>query len=250
MLVDCGSSQKQDIGTDILIPFLKSQGVQKLDTVVITHGDQDHVSGIRELLMDMECGITVGQIFISASLIEDPVCLEFVELAEKREIPVHLCKAGERLTGTLGDSVEILCLNPAAPIVRKKTAVSDRNGESVVLYISYKSFSMILTGDIGAEEERELVNQYDLPHITVLKAAHHGSAYSNSRVFLESLHPSYVIFSYGAGNVYGHPAPGVVDICNELDAKVCETAKSGAVQIWTDGTSMRIDGWLDRQDGI
>ena len=250
MLVDCGSSQKQEIGTDVLIPFLKSQGVRKLDTVVVTHGDQDHVSGIRELLKDMECGIMIGQIIVSEAGREDTVCQELVRIAEERNISVSFCKAGDRLTGLLGDSIEILCLNPKDSTGSEQSILTDRNGDSVVLYVSYESFSMLLTGDIGTDEEMELMNRYDLPHITVLKAAHHGSAYSNSRALLERLDPSYVIFSYGIGNSYGHPSPGVVDICKELGAYVCETAKSGAVQIWTDGTSLRIEGWLDRKDGI
>ena len=127
---------------------------------------------------------------------------------------------------------------------------SDRNAESIVLHISYGMFSMLLTGDIGVREELELMEQYELSPVTVLKAAHHGSANSSSKEFLNTVKPAYAIFSYGEGNVYGHPAPGVVDLCEELGAKVWETAKSGAIRMWTDGNYMRIYGWLDRQGGI
>ena len=250
MLVDCGSSQKREIGADVLIPFLKSQGVQKLDSVVVTHGDQDHMSGIRELLADAECGIAISQLIMAAVSSEDPTCLELMDLANDREIPVQFCNAGDRLTGALGESIEIMCLNPNASIVQEQTYMTDRNGESVVLYVSYEAFSMLLTGDIGVAEERKLMEQYDLPYMTVLKAAHHGSAYSNSSEFLQMLDPSYVIFSYGAGNSYGHPASDVVNNCKGIGAQVWETARSGAVRLWTDGSFLQIEGWLDRQDGI
>ena len=109
---------------------------------------------------------------------------------------------------------------------------------------------MLLTGDIGIREEEELLKRYDFSPVTVLKAAHHGSANSSSREFLDAVKPAYTVFSYGKGNSYGHPASGVVDRCEELGAQVWETAESGAVRLWTDGNHLRIYGWLDRQGGI
>ncbi len=250
MLVDCGSSQKQDLGEEVLIPFLKSQGIRRLDAIVVTHGDQDHISGIRELLEDRESGIDIGQLIISEAGITDAVCQELANLAKMRKTAVRTCKAGDSFTGILGDSVEIRCLNPSTKAEMDQEVDSDRNAESIVLHISYGMFSMLLTGDIGVREELELMEQYELSPVTVLKAAHHGSANSSSKEFLNTVKPAYAIFSYGEGNVYGHPAPGVVDLCEELGAKVWETAKSGAIRMWTDGNYMRIYGWLDRQGGI
>ena len=250
MLVDCGSSQKQELGEKVLIPFLKSQGVDQLDTIVVTHGDQDHISGIRELLEDNESGIDIGQLIVSESGMTDAACKELEDLAQLRKIPVRMCEAGDSFTGVLGDSVEILCLNPVVDGKKAQEAASDRNAESIVLHISYGAFSMLLTGDIGIREEEELLERYDLSPVTVLKAAHHGSANSSSREFLDSVKPAYAIFSYGEGNSYGHPAPGVVDRCRELGAQVWETAESGAIRLWTDGNHLRIYGWLDRQGGI
>ncbi len=250
MLVDCGSNQRKELGADVLIPFLKNQGVDHLDAIVVTHGDQDHISGIRELLEDLECGIDIGQLIISEAGMTDLVCQELAEMAKVRETSVTTCKAGDSFTGLLGDSVEILCLNPIKKEEIDQETNSDRNAESIVLHVSYGAFSMLLTGDIGVREEWELMEQYELSPVTVLKAAHHGSANSSSREFLDTIKPAYVIFSYGEGNVYGHPAPRVVDLCEELDAQVWETAKSGAIQMWTDGNYLRIYGWLDRQGGI
>ncbi len=250
MLVDCGSSQNREIGSDVLLPFLKSQGIGYVDTIVLTHGDQDHVSGIRELLEKMDCGIEIGELFVSRAAMTDSVCWEISSLAEKRGISVRYCEAGDVLTGILGDAVEISCLNPPASVKQGSEDMTDRNGDSIVLQVTYGGFSMLLTGDIGAEEEVELMERYELTPVTVLKAAHHGSAKSNSRGFLEAIRPAYAIFSYGEGNIYGHPAPGVVDMCEELGAQVWETARSGAIRLWTDGTYLRIEGWLDRADGI
>jgi len=250
MLVDCGSSQDREIGDDVLIPFLKSQGVRRLDTVVVTHGDQDHMNGIRTLLETQDHGIEIGQIMISKAGMMDSGCQGIVELAEKQELSVIYCEAGDVLTGALGEDVEIFCLHPGVPDVQENDDPADRNGDSVVLYMVYGAFSMLLTGDIGVSEEQALLRQYDFSLVTVLKAAHHGSANSNSREFLEAVRPSYVVFSYGEGNSYGHPSSRVLEDCMDVGAQAYETAKSGALQIWTDGTHLRIEGWLDREDGI
>lgn len=250
MLVDCGSSQKQEICEEVLIPFLKSQGVGRLDAIVVTHGDQDHISGIRELLEDQENGIDIGQLIISEPGMTDTVCQELAELARMRKVSVMTCKAGDSFTGILGETVEILCLNPIMDEEKDQEMSSDRNAESIVLHVSYGAFSMLLTGDIGIREEWELMERYDLSSVSVLKAAHHGSSNSGSREFLDTIKSAYVIFSYGKGNPYGHPSSGVADRCEELGAQVWETARSGAVCLWTDGNRLRIYGWLDRQGVI
>jgi len=250
MIVDCGSSQQGNVAEDILIPFLKSKGVGHLDAVVITHGDRDHISGIEELMENEECGISIGQLIISEVGWEDSVCMELVDVAKEREIPITYCKAGDVLTGILGEKARIICLHPLSDKTIVREAGADRNSDSVVLHVSYENFSMLLTGDIGIDEELVLMERYELDPVTVLKAAHHGSANSNSREFLETVRPAYVVFSYGEGNSYGHPAPKVVELCEEIGARVYGTARSGAVIIWTDGIHLQVDGWLDRQDGI
>ena len=89
-----------------------------------------------------------------------------------------------------------------------------------------------------------------LEDVTVLKAAHHGSASSTNPDFLERTMPEYVVFSYGAGNRYGHPAKEVVERCVGNGAVIWETAKCGAIRIRTDGKKIQIRGWVDRKDGI
>lgn len=246
MLVDCGSSQERSLGEDVLAPFLKSQGVGRLDTVVVSHGDQDHVSGIRYLLEEVDCEIEIGEIVMAAAGRGDEVIAELGELAEKRGIGVRYLGAGESLTGCLGNEVEILCVHPG----ERAADSPDRNENSLVLQLTYRNFSMLLTGDIGEESEQKIMETTELGQITVLKAAHHGSAASTGREFLEKIRPAYVIFSYGEGNSYGHPSPYVVERCREIGAETWETAQTGAITMRTDGENLRIDGWLDRHGGI
>lgn len=245
MLVDCGSSQEESVGENVLIPFLKSRGIRHLDAVVISHSDLDHVSGIRDLLEDTECGISIGNMILPMAARTDEVSQELVTQAWERGVEVGYCGAGDSLTGILGQDIDMRCLHPDKDVLGE-----DRNENSLVLLVSYQNFSMMLTGDIGQDVERELMERYALSPVTVLKAAHHGSAQSSSREFLEKVRPAYVVFSYGEGNSYGHPAPQAVENCREIGAEVYETARSGALRFWTDGKYLHIDGWLDRQGGI
>ncbi len=249
MLVDCGSSQEKHVGEEVLIPFLKSRGIGKLDTIVVSHGDLDHMSGIRDLLEDPDCGIAVGGLILpetSETDKGDRACQELAQLARIKGINVEYCGAGDLLTDVLGEKIEVLCLHPD----EKGERIMDRNENSQVFYLTYRKFSMLLTGDIGEDTEYEIMERYLLAPVTVLKAAHHGSATSTGKAFLEAVCPAYVILSYGEGNAYGHPSPQVVERCGEAGAEIYETARSGALQLWTDGRKLRLEGWLDRHGGI
>lgn len=288
LLVDCGSSQEKNVGADCLVPFLKSRGISHLDVAAVTHGDQDHISGIRELLEDPECEISVGHLVMPVSGIGDEACEKLAGLAAGKGIPVYYMdaehvelyvpdsqtmpdkheyelkreietekpeSAGEEVFGdeipfwqeVLGTEVYVDCLYPLS---RSWNGASDRNNGSLVLRLQYRNFSMLLTGDVEKEGELEMVHRGAVEPVTVLKAAHHGSATSTAEPFLEAVRPAYVVFSYGEGNRYGHPAADVVERCEALGAKIRKTAECGAVTIRTDGKKMQISGWLDRKNGI
>lgn len=248
MLVDCGSSQKTQVGSDLLIPFFKSCGIDHVDVAVVTHGDQDHINGVRELLLDEDCGISIGRLLMPGSGLEDEACMELKKLAEERGILVCViwAESGEGEMDEIWaefqkEGVEIRCLHP-----QKNANDANRNDGSLVLEVQYGLFRLLLTGDVEESGEHEMAESEILGPVTVLKAAHHGSASSTSQEFLDRTMPSCVIFSYGAGNRYGHPADEVMKRCRESGADIWETAKSGAVIVWTDGERMRAEGWLDR----
>lgn len=261
LLVDCGSSQEKTLGEDCLVPFLKSRGIGQVDVAVVTHGDQDHISGIRELLEDPDCEIAIGQLVMPVSGIDDDACEKLAHLADSRNVPVYYMDAEHVRTNAedtcgleetfwshiFGENLQVDCLYPSPNFAGN---TSDRNNGSLVLRLDYGKFSMLLTGDVENEGELELLRQGTVEPVTVLKAAHHGSASSTTEAFLDALEPDYVIFSYGAGNRYGHPAEAVVERCEKSGADLWKTAESGAVAIRTDGNIMQISGWLDRKNGI
>ena len=275
ILIDGGSSQEKTLGEDCLIPFLKSRGISYLDMIVVTHGDSDHISGIRYLLEEKDCGIDIGLLLMPVTGIGDKACEDLGDLAAGREIPVfYMSRDGAWERGleqednksnqkkfvmtepdvfwnrVIDKDGQITCLYPYGGPEAVSSKDVDRNNGSLVLKVEYGHFSMVLTGDVEEEGEKRMIERGLDGPITVLKAAHHGSASSSTPQFLEHLSPSYVIFSFGAGNRYGHPAGQVVENCQKLGAGIWKTAESGAVSIRTDGRQMWISGWLDRQEGI
>lgn len=243
LLVDCGSSQNRSLGEYSLVPFLKSRGVAKLDTAVITHGDSDHVSGIRYILEHPECGIGIHRLIMPQAGRGEEIYEELEALAKRAGTVTDYIGRGTVLPvlgGSHRDSgpVRVACLYPSADTIYK-----NRNDHSLVLLVEYGRFRMLLTGDLEDAGERELMGRGGPGPVTVLKVGHHGSAGSSGDEFIKMLSPSAAVLSYGEGNRYGHPAERVTTLLADTGSEVWETAKSGAVMVWTDGDKMKIKGF-------
>ena len=144
-------------------------------------------------------------------------------------------------------SLALRCLYPEAG----EKPAEERNSHSLVFDVTYGKFRMLLTGDIGVEDERKILaveEDKKREKVTLLKAAHHGSNGSSSEEFLECFSPAFTVLSYGEGNTYGHPAPEAVERLEQTGTEIWRTADSGAVNVWTDGKRMYIKGYK-KQNG-
>ena len=234
ILVDCGSSQQKSVGEKVLVPYLRSQGVTYVDLAVMTHGDQDHINGIRYLLEHPESGIRLGGLMMPKAG-NDEIYGKMAELAKEQEIPVYYAAAGDRIENIAGKGMYMECLSPDG-----EEKFSDRNEESLVFRVTYDRFSMMLMGDLETGGEENLVESGVLSPVTVLKAGHHGSATSSGESFLEKLFPEITVLSYGRKNRYGHPAKEVKERLGNIGSEILETGISGAVMIETDGKKMKV----------
>lgn len=234
ILVDCGSSQQKSVGEKVLVPYLRSQGVTYVDLAVMTHGDQDHINGIRYLLEHPESGIRLGGLMMPKAG-NDEIYGKMAELAKEQEIPVYYAAAGDRIENIAGKGMYMECLSPEG-----EEKFSDRNEESLVFRVTYDRFSMMLMGDLETGGEENLVESGVLSPVTVLKAGHHGSATSSGESFLEKLSPEITVLSYGRKNRYGHPAKEVKERLGNIGSEIFETGISGAVMIETDGKKMKV----------
>ena len=234
ILVDCGSSQQKSVAEKVLVPYLRSQGVTYVDLAVMTHGDQDHINGIRYLLEHPESGIRLGGLMMPKAG-NDEIYGKMAELAKEQEIPVYYAAAGDRIENIAGKGMYMECLSPEG-----EEKFSDRNEESLVFRVTYDRFSMMLMGDLETGGEENLVGSGVLSPVTVLKAGHHGSATSSGESFLEKLSPEITVLSYGRKNRYGHPAKEVKERLGNIGSEILETGISGAVMIEIDGKKMKV----------
>lgn len=262
---DCGSSSVSKVGKYRLIPFLKYKGYGKIKGIFVSHLDEDHRNGIVELLeMAPEEKIEISYLFLPESVLgieEDrEIVGELESLARQNKTKVVYLKQGDKIKD---GKMEFLCLHPKSNKNQWNTA-EDRNNQSLVLFMIYKDFEMLLTGDVEKQGELEIVEYIDrmslmendngskeeretdepdyyerLYHCDVLKVAHHGSSGSNSEAFLESVNPKLSLISCGKNNSYGHPHGETLERLEKAGSEVMATTEFGAITIRT-GREVRV----------
>ncbi len=247
-LIDGGSSDVSSVGIYRIEPYLLSNAVDTLDYVFVTHGDEDHISGIHELLEDQELGVRIETLVLPPEKYCDEKLLDLAQTARENNTRVVTMSAGQNVTenAVFGKSraeedkikeinLTLTCLGPEDTL-----DVTPGNAASLVLSLSYGEFDMLLTGDVEEKGEDALVVNGVLQEYDVLKAAHHGSKNSSSDEFLKIVKPSAVLISAGEDNRYGHPHEETLARFADAGCTVYSTQEEGAVRIWTDGENMKI----------
>lgn len=232
MLIDGGGTNNPDfdVGERVIAPFLRSKGVERIDYMVLSHSQQDHMGGLLFLARNMEVGEfwwngvgTLGA--LKAALSENGVMKRVVNSS------IAMREAGEA-------QVEFLSPSVASDL--------DVNDSSLVMKITYGERSFLFTGDIGEKAERLLALR-DV-EVDVLKAPHHGSRYSSTEAFLKAVSPSVVVISAGWLNSFGFPHKEALERYRDAGAQVMRTDLSGAVMIETDGKALSKKAYLtDRE---
>ncbi|MDP2898668.1 MAG: DNA internalization-related competence protein ComEC/Rec2 [bacterium] len=224
MLVDGGSATKSEVGRYVIVPFLRWSGVNRLDALVVTHYDTDHVNALTDVLRDIRTRLVILR--AGPPVPDAPEANDLLKLAETRRIPLQVTQAGELLP--VSTKTESLVLNP--PREGDLSSFSE-NDLSVVLKLDYGGASVLLSGDIEAKVERRILREGVPVQSEVVKVPHHGSNSSSSEEFLRSVRPKVAVVSCGRGNIYGHPAAMVVDRYEGLGARLFRTDRDGAIVV-------------------
>lgn len=224
---DCGSTTVQNVGKTRLLPFLKSKGWGKVDTIFISHMDKDHVNGVNDLLKCAE--ITIGRIIISASYKSDKLnCAELEELkelAKMRDIKLFYMKKGDEI---VGKDISFRCIYPTG-----EEDIKDQNEASIVMRMDYKGLSMLFTGDIAGSTEEKIIDSTgkDILDCDILKVCHHGSKNSSTDDFLKKVSPKLYLISCGLMNRYGHPHRDALSRMTGEGGRILRTDHMGGTQI-------------------
>ena len=222
--VTFGSKEKWQEGSQTsnaektLIPYLQARGVSKIDHLVLTHTDTDHIGDLEEVAKRFK----IKEVCVSQGALTKP---SFVKRLRTLKCPVRTLKAGDNLP-MMGSKLQVLYPNKIG---------DGGNNDSIVLYGKLLGSSFLFTGDLEKEGEEELMASYPNLKASVLKAGHHGSKGSSSEAFLDQLHPSLALVSAGENNRYKHPNDETLERLNQRHIKVLRTDKDGAI---------RFKGWF------
>ncbi len=240
MMIDGGSTDIRAVGEYRLESFLKNQGVGKLDYIFVSHGDEDHINGIRELLLDQTFGIAIDTLVLPDERVLDSALLELAQTAEKTGTKVTVFHAGEQWSD---GNMTLKCLAPL-----KEYQGEAGNAASMVLELDYGNFEMLFTGDAEGLGEDALVSGGKLKNYDILKVAHHGSKNSTSNEFLEQTKPKEAWISSGINNRYGHPHNETIERLKNQNCIIRKTQDSGAVTVYTNGKQMRTEMFCKMED--
>jgi len=223
-MFDGGSGSVKNVGREVISPFLKYHGIRELDGVFISHPDEDHVSGVRELI-EQEL-VKIDTIYLPNV---SPRCKEdyqkFLMCVTDQKIVSY--SAGDYVK--TGD-IKMLCLHPAKGFSAETNVYSG----CFLLEQGDEDFRILLTGDVegvGEELLTEQLREQGISTIQVLKVAHHGSKYATSKSFLRQTDAVLAVISCGQKNVYGHPHEELLERLEKYADRIYITKDTGAVTI-------------------
>ncbi|MDU0202238.1 ComEC/Rec2 family competence protein [Paenibacillus sp. MAH-36] len=229
-----------EVGKKLLVPLLKKRGVHQLDMLVLSHEDADHSGGLQAVIEQ----IPVKQFVFNGTYNPNKGIEKLFQTALDRKFPML---AGEQSGWIQIDPVTRLrVLYPFSETVEQAEFVKEQNEYSVVLMLEMMGTKWLFTGDMGKESELALLgrlkeNKEEPDRLDVMKIAHHGSKYSTSQEWLDYWQPRTAVISVGAGNLYGHPAPDVMERLRNRGTHVLRTDLMGEVQL-----EVRKDGLFAR----
>ena len=208
-LVDCGGRRDEE-AADIAAEFLLSQGIIRVDGLILTHYDRDHAGGVQYLARR----VAVERVYLPMTEDADG-CLQAVLDAVEEQIPID-----SELSLSFGEA--------QIQIFPARDAGSGNDSCASVLFQRGKCDTLI-TGDLSAAAERQLLNDYDLPDLEVLIVGHHGSKYSTCEELLAATAPDAAIISVGESNGYGHPTDEVLERLNAAGCAIYRTDLHGTI---------------------
>ena len=223
MMIDSGENGYEEM----VIDFLDSINVKKIDYLIATHPHSDHIGGMAEVIDEYD----IGKIYMPDVVHTSQTFKNMLLEIEKKNLSINKASRGKTIFEYPDFSAKIL-----SPV---SDDYEDLNNYSAVVKLSYKDNSFLFCGDVEKEVEEELLMIGEDIDCDVIKVAHHGSSTSSTYNFLEQSGFDMAVISCGADNDYGHPYDVVLKRINKFTNKVYRTDKSGNITILSDGKTLK-----------
>ncbi len=207
--------------SDNTIKYLKSQGITKIDHLILSHGDYDHMGEAINLVENFK----VEKVIFNCGEFND-LEKELIYALDKKKIPYYSC-------------IEELNIDDNKLFFINNKDYDNENDNSSVIYTELNNHKFLFMGDAGVEVEEDLIEKYNLNDIDVLKVGHHGSNTSSSKFFINNIKPKYAIISVGKNNRYGHPKSSVLDTLS--NSKIYRTDLDGSIMFKINNNKLKIE---------
>lgn len=219
ILIDTGEDK------ELVLSYLLDRGIRKVDYILISHFDTDHVGG----LVNITENLKVNNVIIGKQVENSENLQYFLETVKKTKTKVNVVEKGQTLF--IEDNLYIYMLWPDSNNIINKNLL---NNNSLVCKLCYKEISILLTGDIEKEAEEAILDTYrgtNILNSTILKVAHHGSNTSSIKEFLEAIDPKIALIGVGKNNKFGHPNKSVIEKLRKKGVKILRTDEQGEITL-------------------
>ena len=204
-----------------IVDYLKSMGIRKLDYLIITHGDFDHMGDSLYLIDKFK----VENVIFNCgefNVLEK----ELIKVLDEKKIKYYSC-------------IKELNIDNNKLYFLQTKKYDNENDNSNVIYTELNGYKFMFMGDAGVEKEKDILDKYNLANIDVLKVGHHGSKTSSSKEYIDEIKPKYAIISVGKNNRYGHPNK---EVLNNLDnSKIYRTDQDGSIMFKIKNNKLKIE---------
>lgn len=230
-----GNSEKYDKGKNVVFPYLLDRRINKIDYLVISHFDNDHVGGLIYIIENLK----VDKILLGIQTEENYQLNKVLELSKEKNIEIVILNSVDRIDIEKDVYIDILWPDKEKIINENKL-----NNNSLVFKFIYKNFSILFTGDIESIAEKEILEKYktnfEILKSNVLKVAHHGSKTSSNLEFLEKVKPQIALIGVGKDNNFGHPNINVLERLENMNTKIYRTDLNGEIEIKVTNLGLKI----------
>lgn len=224
----------RSIGEAVVSEYLWWRGLDRVDYILATHADADHMDGLNDVVRNFK----VRAAIVARAPSSDPEFAQLAATAQSYDVPLRLIGRGDVLR--FGE-VEAEVLWP--PRAENLSAPSG-NDDSIVLRLRFGSRVFLLTGDIEKTAETALINGQDNLRCDVVKVAHHGSRTSSTEAFIKATQPAYAIIPVGLISVFGHPHKEILARWHASGAEVLTTGQRGTITISTNGSDLKTETFV------
>ena len=223
VLIDTGGlfNSNYSLAKDKIIPYLNSKGINRIDALILTHGDFDHMGEAINLVNNFR----VEKVIFNCGEFND-LEKELIKVLDKKKIKYYSC-------------IKELNIDNNKLYFLQTKEYDNENDNSNVIYTELNGYEFMFMGDAGIDKEKDILEEYNLSDIDVLKVGHHGSKTSSSKDFINEISPKYSIISVGKNNRYGHPNKEVIN--NLSNSKMYRTDQDGSIIFKIKNNKLKIE---------